>query len=145
MNNRVEFSDEEIKQMIKPFLTGPHKDLLGEAIISLIGDSDWKKSKLVRAMLGFKDIATHTLHEKYYVKTHNISTYYWDEDAMKEAGMIDQNGCIIVKLLAFDAFQASCYRIEYQYLDKDSQEPKSTTYEVSASELTVVEEFPEDF
>lgn len=145
MNSRVEFSEEEIKDMIKPFLTGPNKDLLGEAIIGLIGDSEWKQSKLVRAMLGLVDKSQLTLQEEYYVKTHSVSTYYWNEEAMKEAGTIDAKDCIKVKLISFDPFQASCYKVQYTYLHKETGKPKTTTYELSASELTLVEEFPEDF
>jgi hypothetical protein len=144
MSNRIDFTDQEIRNIIEQHLTGPQRDLLSEAIFGLMGDSDWKKELLLKASLGIKPQSVHRLNEYYLVKTNSLSTYDMNETLTKEAGLISENDMFKCKLVEFLPWESAKYRLSYMYLKSDGSE-YNRTYELGATELLLIEEFPEDF
>jgi len=142
--NSINFTDKEIRDIIQQHLVGPNKDLLGEAIFGLMGDQDWKKGLLLKASLGTKPQSVHRVNEYYLVKVSSLSVYDMDTALTKEAGLISENDMFKCKLVEFLPWEHAKYRLSYMYLKSDGSEYKRT-YELSAKELILLEEFPEDF
>jgi len=144
MSNKVEFSDSEIKDILMTHLTGPHKELLGEAILGMLGDELWKKGLLLKVCLGSQPQSELTLRETYYVdQTH---TRYWqhDEDKMIAAGLINENNKIKCVLVKYNPWSATPYEISYKFRDEKDAERIGTTGVVK-HQLELVEEFPENY
>ena len=141
--SKIDFSAEEIEAIIKHSITGPHKDLLAEAIIGLM-DSDFKMGALLKAALGTKRECDLPLKDEYYVNFGHVSNYMFDEVKMKEEGLIDNFDQIKCRLIGFNPWNSSSYNIIYKYLDSSGKECEAS-YAVDAHSLAVIEEFPEDF
>jgi len=144
MNRSIKFTDEELQDVLVHNLTGPHKDLLGECIIALNGDSDWKNEKLLKATLGIRPKAVHRLHDEYLVKSGDVSTYDMDVQATRDAGLLSADDMFTCLLIAFNPWELSQYKISYKYIKLSGNE-YNATYECLPSYLVVAEEFPEDF
>ena len=143
MSSRVEFSDQEIEDIIKQQITGPNKDLLSKAIIGLLDDTEWKKAILLKAALGTKAKPEFRLHEDHYIRYSDLSMYGADTEAMKEKKLIDHNSNITCKIIKFNPFLHSQYTVRYDIINEDGKK-ESKTYNTHKIYLTVVEEFPEE-
>lgn len=141
--SNVDFSDKEIEQALKQQLTGPNRDLLSEAILTMLGD-DWKKGLLLKATMGIKSECELILNEEYYISTDNISSYDFNRPAMKEAGIINTDDKIKCRLIQFNPWDFSKYLVEHKWMGSDCKEKVRQT-SVHAHYLSIVEEFPEDF
>ena len=141
--SKIDFSAEEIEAIIKHSITGPHKDLLAEAIIGLM-DSDFKMGALLKAALGTKRECDLPLKDEYYVNFGHVSNYMFDEVKMREKGLIDSSDKMKCTLLGFNPWAANGYHILYKYLDSSGKEQEAS-YAIGKSSLEIVEEFPEDF
>lgn len=140
---RIDLSDEEFKDMIGQYITGPHKDLLSLAIFGLI-ESEWQRKLLLKAALGLQPKCELKLNEEYLVKKSSVSTYDMAEALTREAGLLSSDNMFTCTLIEFRPWDPNKYRISYKYLKADGSEyPRK--YEVNANELRLAEEFPEDF
>ena len=140
--SKVEFSDQEIEDIIKQQITGPNKDLLTEAIVGLM-DNNFKMGALLKAALGTKRKSDLPIGEEYYVNTVHISSYMFDEALMEEKGMIIKSQLIKCKLIGFNPWNENSYNVSYKYLDNTGDE-KEGSYSVAKHSLDFTEEFPED-
>jgi hypothetical protein len=141
--SNINFTEQELIQILRQHLTGPSKDLLAEAILGT-ADSDWRKEKIFKAAMGIRPVSELTLHEEYLVTASSVSTYLMDEAKSIEQGYVNSNDQLTCKLISYNPWESSQYKIEYKYIN-DTGKEKTTTYDVPASYLTLAEEFPEDF
>ncbi len=144
MSNNIKFSDEELKDILKHNLAGPHKDLLSDAIIGLMDDSDWKLSHLIKATLGVRPKSKHRLYDEYLVPFNSVSGYMVNENLTREAGYINGDDKIKVILIEFIPWSSAQYKVRYEYINDKGAKAKKT-YEIHGSYLTTAEEFPEDY
>ena len=139
--SKVEFSDQEVEDIIKHQITGPNKDLLTEAIVGLM-DTNFKMGALLKAALGSKRECELPLREHYYVNSAHVSSYMFNDDLMREKDMFKED-LVICKLIGFNPWNENGYNILYKYLDHAGKEQEAS-YSVSKQSLEVIEEFPED-
>lgn len=142
-NFQANFSDEELIDILRQQITGPNADLLCEAVIGLIHDADWKKGVLLKAAMGSADKPEFILYQDYYVEKSNLNTYDVDFAAMETADMIDRQGYVKCRLIAFHPFRHSQYTMEYKVINT-SGKTITKTYDVYKAYIEPVEEFPED-
>jgi hypothetical protein len=140
---KADFSDEELIDILQQQITGPNADLLTEAVLGLLDDTEWRKTILLKAALGTKARSKFRLHEKYLVKVSDLSLYHADKVLMKEKGLINGDNQLECVLKAFNPFTHSKYKVSYQYLNSNGEQ-KTETYDLHESYLKVAEEFPEE-
>jgi len=143
MSSSINFSDEEIRNLLKQHLTGPNKDLLSACIHGLNANTDWRQEKLIKASMGIEPICELSINDIYLIHKSEVSTYDIDEDASLEAGLLDVDGNLSCKLTKFNPWEPSMYHIVYKY-KKIGGESRRATYDTVARYLKVKEEFPED-
>ena len=140
--SKVDFSEQEIEDIIKQQITGPNKDLLTEAIVGLM-DSNFKMGTLLKAALGTKRRCELQIGDEYYVNYNHVSNYMFNEDLMTEKNMF-KGDWLRCKLIGFNPWNESSYNVSYKYLDSSGDE-KEASYSVGKASLDIIEEFPEDY
>ena len=125
-------------------LSGPHKDLIAEAVVELIGDSSDKTEKLVKSFSGITPTAVHTLYDEYYVDASAVSSWRRDNTATTQAGLINANNRVLCRFVRFDPWDNYQYVVEFIYVDTSGKKAKGID-SVNASQMILAEEFPEDF
>lgn len=143
-SHSIYFTNEELRETLKQRLSGPHTDLIVEALVELIGDSADKTQKLVKAMNGIKPKSVHNLNDQYHVRFGMLSSYDRDETATKQAGLINANGLVLCTFIAFEPWNSYEYIIEFEFINRSGEKVRRTD-RVKAEQMVLAEEFPEDF
>lgn len=143
-SHSVPFTKEELREAFKQMLSGPHKDLIAEAVVELISDSSSKTEKLVKSLSGIIPAAVHTLYDEYYVDASSVSSWQRDDTATKQAGLIDANNRVLCRFIRFEPWDNYQYVIRFEYVNKSGKRAKGVD-RVNASQIILAEEFPEDF
>ena len=144
MSSNINFSDEEIKDILKQNLTGPHQDLLSDALLGLLDGAEWKHAHLVKATLGIRPMCKHRLYEEYLIPLNSVSEYGIDKKASREAGYINADNKIKAILTTFNPWSSSQYLMKYEFIN-DKGAIAHNTYSLNKRDLIVAEEFPEGY
>lgn len=142
--SNIQFTDQEILDILQHSLTGPHKDLLTEAVFYLVADTDWKKALLLKATLGNKPKSEYRLHEQYLVRFGLLSAYDRDDAQSKAAGLIREDDFVECILVGFHPWQDYQYEVQFSYIN-DKGATVFKTDKVKGTQILIAEEFPEDY
>jgi hypothetical protein len=141
----VSFNDDQLIEILQKQLTGPNVDLLTEAVLGLMGDTEWKKGILLKAALGTKEKCEMPMHQEYWATSSNLSLYSsTDNVAMKERGMMDEQGRIKCRLVGFNPWEFSPYQVEFEIIEPTEGKRELKTGSLRQNQMIPVEEFPGD-
>jgi len=139
----MEFTKEELKIALKQMLSSPHKDLIAEALESMLNEYAWRRDIIMKAALGIKPQSQLRLYEEYAVKASWMSSYKRDDIKSKEVGLIDSYENVKCTLVEFRPWESSPYYVKYECIDTNGNRV-TLTDNVQLNYLKSYEEFPED-
>jgi hypothetical protein len=140
-NISIKLSEQEVVQNLRQFITGDHADLVSEAILGLIDDSD-DRAKLFKATLGIEPLLRYKVGDRVSIPIGKISTYSWNESAMVNEGLIS-NDRIDGTIKEVRKWDYGPYVISHLYISDSDGKSKTTTFTVIDDHLSVYERWPE--
>src|SRR3972149_9516598 len=113
----------------------PYINVISDVIIEHLEPTDKGLVALFWAFSGIKDVAELRIGEEVYVDSTYVSTYMFDEQKMRDAGMYNKN-TLPGKIIDVDIRKRKCYEVEYKGLKTDGTMDTNRTW-VDPERITV--------
>lgn len=143
---RMTFTPKEVSQMIRNVFKVEHAKQMSECIIEIINEQNEGALQIVlKAAMGADMSLAYKEGDEVFCKQQALSTWRWDKPKMKEAGIIDEDGCLKGTIVKAQKYRQNPYQFKYKYLEENVTEIKSSTDDIAERYIEgMVEVFPGD-
>jgi len=135
----IEITDRDIEILLLNNLKdSPNKKLITKTIVNHLGTTDMGIECVYKSFLGIDRKFDYKIGQEVWVKLDILPTWRMNLDKMKEEKRIfqEQIRAFITEIVPLNRH---CYRIEYEYLDKEDKEVKDQT-QISELYINPIEE-----
>lgn len=126
----------DLKKMLKNVIQHSQSTLISEVIVENLAQSECGLVNMFHAFNGINpELADFNLKvgDMIPVKWYGLSTWDWDEQAMKNAQIL-LDGTVECHILGYDNTKTHSIHVEYIFIDK-SGEKKKTDYWIEPSDI----------
>ena len=135
----IEITDKDIELLLLNNLKdSPNKKLISKTIIDHLGTTDMGIECVYKSFLGINRKFDYKIGQEVWVKLDTLPSWRMNLDKMKEEKRIFQEQ-IRASIIEIFPVSRNCYRIEYEYLDKEDKEVKDQS-QISEYYVNPVEE-----
>lgn len=124
----TKLSKAQIKGMLyKRFKDGetPYAKALANIIVEHLSKTGRGLGDVILTMLGESTLLPYKIGEKIRVPFKDLDSYYINEEATREAGLIDENECMLAIFKEIDHYADSYpFKVEVAYINKKGEPDK---------------------
>lgn len=138
----TKFTRDEVKQRIYNLFKKEHADLLTDCIMGMSEYGGLDLAPIFKASLGIEPVINYFVGDEVLVPVESLSYWRWDKDKMIEQKIITKEEYIKGKIFEINKWRDVPYKIEYEYIHKDSGEIESNYDFVSSNKMELYDELP---
>lgn len=142
----VKLSEEEFVSAIKKIFSPDCQDAASLCVLNMCNDMQSYKPLLIKLAMGVEIDYKYKVGEEVLCDMYALDTWRWNKEIMRENGMINSMGQIVVTVVAVRPYTPEPYTVSYKCIpENEISLIKTTTYNIEDIRLLgYAEHFPGD-